>query len=245
MRSNFEDMNLQLSDISLYDKDLSCLPIRKLVINTLNAHCYNLAQKDHIYNSALHNCDVLLPDGVSIVLAKRMLNQISLNKIAGIDLFYYEMERLNATGGKCFFMGSNTETLQRIKERANILYPNVIIHSYAPPYVAKFSEQETKVILQTINSIKPDVLFIGMTAPKQEKWAYENFENIDVGHICNIGAVFDFFAGNIRRAPRWMINLGLEWLFRLYKEPHRLWRRYLIGNFIFLYFIMKEKLKMR
>jgi N-acetylglucosaminyldiphosphoundecaprenol N-acetyl-beta-D-mannosaminyltransferase len=82
-----------------------------------------------------------------------------------------------------------------------------------------------------------------MTAPKQEKWAYNNFSNLDVGHICCIGAVFDYYAGTRKRAPRWMIDNGFEWVYRLISEPRRMWRRYLINNFKFIYMIMEKKLK--
>ena len=97
-------------------------------------------------------------------------------------------------------------------------------------------------MIRKVNDFNPDVLFIGMTAPKQEKWAYQHFNELEAGHICCIGAVFDFYAGNIERAPGWMIDSGLEWLFRLLKEPRRMWRRYLIGNSKFIWLIIKEKL---
>ena len=235
-------MNLLLTNISLFNNDLSSLPNRKLLINTINAHSYNIAQEDQVYTNALQRSDVLLPDGVSVILAKRLLNSVNIKKIAGADLFFYEMERLNKLGGKCFFLGSSNETLKRITNRAKILYPRLTIKSYSPPYVASFSEEDNKRMLQEINSFKPDVLFVGMTAPKQEKWAYQNFDQLDAGHVCNIGAVFDFFAGNVKRAPNWIIKLGFEWLYRLYKEPRRLWRRYIFGNAVFVYFIIREKL---
>lgn len=237
-------MNLQLSDILLFNKDLNSLLHKKLLINTINAHCWNIAQHDPLYAKALFSSDVLLPDGISIVLAIRILKQRRLKKIAGSDLFYYEMKRLNNTRGKCFFLGSSPHTLKLITDKANKEFPNVKIKSYSPPYVSKFSSGENKNILAVINKFKPDVLFIGMTAPKQEKWAYENYEKLDAGHICSIGAVFDFFAGNIKRAPLWMINLGLEWLYRLLKEPRRLWRRYVFGNIIFIRHILKEKIRL-
>lgn len=235
-------MNLQISNISIYDNDLLNLPNRKLLINTINAHCYNIAQKDKLYAKALYASDVLLPDGVSIVWALRLLYRKRLTKIAGADLFDYEMKRLNSIGGKCFFLGSSMEILQLICAHVNNKYPNVSVESYSPPYVAEFSETESEIMLAAVNKFEPDVLFIGMTAPKQEKWAFEHFEKLHAMHICSIGAVFDFFAGTVERAPRWIINMGLEWFFRLVKEPRRMWRRYLIGNFIFLYFILKEKL---
>ena len=96
-------------------------------------------------------------------------------------------------------------------------------------------------MLTAINSIKPDVLFIGLTAPKQEKWAYKHFNELEARHICSIGAVFDFYAGTVTRSPKWMIDYGLEWLYRLLKEPRRMWQRYLKGNLIFIFLIIKEK----
>ena len=100
-------------------------------------------------------------------------------------------------------------------------------------------------MLEAINTFQPDVLKIGMTAPKQEKWSFQHYGQLNVGHICCIGAVFDFYAGTIKRAPKWMIKMGLEWFYRLIKEPRRMWQRYLIGNFIFIYHIINEKLNIR
>ena len=234
-------MNLHLSEIPVFKEELISLPNRKLLINTINAHCYNIAQKDQTYAKALYSSDVLLPDGISIVLAMRLLNRKRLTKIAGTDLFLYEMDRLNKTGGKCFFLGSNKKTLKLISYHAIKEFPNVKVESYSPPYVKNFSEIDSQNMLTAVNNFEPDVLFIGMTAPKQEKWAFIYFDKLNAVHICSIGAVFDFFAGNIKRAPQWLINMGLEWLYRLLKEPRRLWRRYIFGNIKFIGFILKEK----
>jgi N-acetylglucosaminyldiphosphoundecaprenol N-acetyl-beta-D-mannosaminyltransferase len=234
-------MTLQLSTIPLFNKALTSLPNKKLLINTINAHCYNIAQKDKNYSKALYSSDILLPDGVSIVLAMHFLKRGSIKKIAGEDLFFYEMNRLNKTGGSCFFLGSSVDTLQLITEKAKVKFPEVKVACYSPPYVDEFSETESWEMIKLVNKHKPDVLFIGMTAPKQEKWAHKYFEELDCGHICSIGAVFDFFSGKIKRAPTWMINSGLEWLYRLLNEPRRLWRRYIVGNMLFLIYILKER----
>lgn len=234
-------MNLKLSTIPIFDNCLSSLPNKKLLINTINAHCFNIAQEDKFYAKALYSSDVLLPDGISIVFANRTLNSKKIKKIAGEELFYYEMNRLNNSGGKSFFLGSDEKTLALILENAKVKFPNVEVFTYSPPYKNEFSSSENELMIDKINKIKPDVLFIGMTAPKQEKWAFQNLDKLEVGHICCIGAVFNFFAGNIKRAPKWMISFGLEWFYRLIMEPRRLWRRYIIGNFRFLYLIMKEK----
>jgi N-acetylglucosaminyldiphosphoundecaprenol N-acetyl-beta-D-mannosaminyltransferase len=153
------------------------------------------------------------------------------------------MQRANETGGKCFFLGSSPETLEKIQRKASIEYPNAKVFSYSPPYKNEFDVEDNEQMIKLINAIEPDVLFVGMTAPKQEKWAFQHFSQMLVGHVCCIGAVFDFYAGTIQRAPKWMIQLGIEWLYRLIKEPRRLWRRYLIGNTKFLGYILIEKLK--
>jgi len=235
-------MNLFVSDLNLFNTDLENLPDSKLLINTINAHSFNTAQIDKLFCEAIRNSDILLPDGISIVLATRFIYGRKLKKIAGSELFFYEMNRLNKKGGKCFFLGSNTKNLKLIVERAKIEFPNVIAYSFSPSFNKEFSIEENKQILTMINSSKPDVLFIGMSAPKQEKWAYQHFNELDVNHICSIGAVFDYYSRRINRAPESIIKIGLEWLHRLIKEPRRLWHRYLIGNAKFIYLILKEKL---
>lgn len=213
----------------------------KALITTINAHCYNVALTDDYYQEALLNSDVLIPDGISIVYALRWLTGEKIKKIAGADLFFYELKRLQNIGGKCFFLGSTDTTLEKIKERIMKEYSDIQIQTYSPPYKSEFSNDDNLKMLEAINSFQPDVLMIGMTAPKQEKWAYLHFNQLQVGHICCIGAVFDFYAGTVNRAPKWMIKMGLEWLYRLLKEPKRMWRRYLFGNMQFINSIIKEK----
>lgn len=230
-----------LQNFSIYKKQLSNLDDSKLLINTLNAHSYNVAQKDRLFCEALQKSDVLIPDGVGVVWALRYLTGVRLNKIAGADLFFFEMKRLQFISGSCFFLGSSDTILDKIKERASREYPNVNIYSYSPPFKAEFSAEENKVMIDAINAAEPDVLFIGMTAPKQEKWAYKHFDQLKVAHVCCIGAVFDFYAGTIKRAPQWLINIGLEWFYRLIKEPRRMWKRYLIGNIKFVRYVLRDK----
>ena len=236
---------LKLKTISLLGNrsELASLPDGKLLINTINAHSYNTALKDPAFAEALQQGDVLIPDGASIVLALRFLKNRKIERIAGWDLFLYEMDKLNQKGGTCFFLGSSEDTLQKIKIKAGRLYPNIRVETYSPPYKPEFTEEDNKLMIDAVNRITPDLLWIGMTAPKQEKWAYAHLKDLEVnGPIGTIGAVFDFFAENIQRAPQWWQDHGLEWLFRLIKEPKRMWRRYIIGNTLFLWNILKEKL---
>lgn len=230
-----------LSDTAVFNGDLREIPVRKMLISTINAYSYTLARSDHEFAEALKNSEILLPDGESIVHAKFILNGERVRKIAGADLFNHEMKRLNESGGSCFFLGSKENTLKLILKRLGKDFPNVKAESFSPSFSDVFTEEENNTIIKRVNSFRPDVLFIGMTAPKQEKWAYRHFDQLEAVHICCIGAVFDFYAGTIKRAPRWMINMGLEWFHRLIKNPVRMWRRYLIGNSKFIWLVIKEK----
>lgn len=239
---------LQLKNLSILKsrQELGALPTGKLLINTINAHSYNTALKDEIFAEALIKGNALIPDGISIVKACKWLKAKSQpqERIAGWDLFEFEMDRLNQKGGKCFFMGSSEKVLNLIKRRASVDYPNIQIETYSPPYKPEFSEEDNKKIINAINQANPDLLWIGMTAPKQEKWTYTHWNELYIHcHVGTIGAVFDFFAGTVERAPLWWQEHGLEWLYRLIKEPKRMWRRYIIGNTLFLWNILKEKIE--
>lgn len=237
-------LRLKTLDILESRASLNILPEGKLLINTINAHSYNTALKDESFAEALMKGDVLIPDGASIVMACRKIKAKSKPKerIAGWDLFAFEMDKLNHKGGKCFFMGSSEMVLSLIKKRAIIDYPNIVVETYSPPYKKEFSDEDNRKIIDAINQANPDLLWIGMTAPKQEKWTYQHWDELDIHcHCGTIGAVFDFFAGTVERAPIWWQEHGLEWLYRLIKEPKRMWRRYIIGNMLFLLNILKEK----
>lgn len=239
---------LKLKELSLLTsrRELSSLPDGKLLINTINAHSYNTALKDSLFAEALTKGDVLIPDGASVVMACRWLKAKSqpTERIAGWDLFVHEMDRLNRKGGTCFFMGSSEKVLELIRKRAAVDYPNIKVETYSPPYKPKFSEEDNKGIIEAINKANPDLLWIGMTAPKQEKWTYTHWKELDIHcHVGTIGAVFDFFAGTVERAPLWWQEHGLEWLYRLLKEPKRMWRRYIIGNTLFLKNVVKEMME--
>ena len=140
------------------------------------------------------------------------------------------------------FMGSSQKVLDLIVKRAAEVYPHLKIVTYSPPYKPELSEEDNKAIVEAINAANPDLLWIGMTAPKQEKWTYSHWNELNIHcHVGTIGAVFDFFAGTVERAPIWWQCHGLEWLYRLLKEPKRMWRRYIIGNTLFLWNMLKEK----
>ena len=233
--------------------ELASLSEGKLLINTVNAHSFNTAKKDQLFADALTNGDVLIPDGVSIVKACKWIKAKSQPKerIAGWDLFSFEMEKLERESEELrtkseesktvMFMGSSQKVLDLIVKRAAVDYPHLKVVTYSPPYKPEFSDEDNKAIIDAINAANPDLLWIGMTAPKQEKWTYSHWNELNIHcHVGTIGAVFDFFAGTVERAPIWWQEHGLEWLYRLIKEPKRMWRRYIIGNTLFLWNMVKE-----
>lgn len=237
---------LRLKELTLVESKaaLATIPQGKVLINTINAHSFNVAQKDELFAEALSNVDYLIPDGASIVKACQWIGAKSKpqERIAGWDLFQAEMERLNIRGGKCFFMGSSEKVLTLIKQRAAKDYPRISVETYSPPFKADFSDEDNRGIIDAINNANPDLLWIGMTTSKQEKWTYCHWQELDIHcHVGTIGAVFDFFAGTYKRAPIWWQRHSLEWLYRLIKEPKRMWRRYIIGNPLFIWNILKEK----
>lgn len=246
---------LRLQELNIVESrdQLALIPEGKALINTINAHSYNEAQKDAAFAEALRCGDYLIPDGASIIKACRWLKAKSQPKerIAGWDLFAFEMQRFEGRAKmddgrrlRVMFMGSSEKVLTLIRERAAVDYPHLEVVTYSPPYKPEFSEEDNQMMIQAINEANPDLLWIGMTAPKQEKWTYQHWNELDIHcHCGTIGAVFDFYAGTAKRAPQTWQEHSLEWLYRLLKEPKRMWRRYLIGNPLFLWNVMKEKLR--
>lgn len=215
----------------------------KLIINTLNPHSYIVAKQDRIFENALHNSDILIPDGSGIVLAAKIIEKRKISKISGADMHKILLNELNIKKKKCFYMGSSESTLKKIKERIGKEYPDIIVETYSPPYKTDLSEKDNKMIISRINKFKPDILFIGLTAPKQEKWVYQHKETLNVNIICSIGAVFDFYAGTVKRSSQFWIDHHLEWLSRFCRDPRRLWKRNFISTPLFLWDVFLYKFK--
>lgn len=225
---------------------LSLFPItgEKILINTINQFTYCIAERDEIFKKALLGSDILLPDGVGIVAASKFLYGKNVQKIAGADLHKYLLDQLEKYNGRCFYLGASEKTLIKIKERIKVEYPSIEVSFYSPPYKPEFSTIDNEKMISAVNEFKPDVLFVGMTTAKQEKWAYAHKEQLNAKIICSIGAVFDFYAGTVKRPNSILIKLGLEWFGRLVREPKRLWKRYLYYGPVFIYFMIIERLKL-
>lgn len=227
-------------DTSINDLDLNA---KGLLVNTINPHSYCVSKSDPVFKVALQKSDILLPDGIGIVLAAKILQNKSIQRIAGSDLHMHLLGLANQSGKKVFYLGSSLNTLQLIKRRLKTEFPNVIFDSYSPPFKPEFSKEDNQAMIEVINAFKPHVLFVGMTAPKQEKWAYHHKNVLDVNVIASIGAVFDFYAGTVKRAPKWLQKIGLEWLHRGLSNPKRLGKRIMLSNPEFILDIIKLKLR--
>ena len=212
-----------------------------------NPHSLVVVQSDSDFRRALTKADILLPDGVGIVLAAKILGLDLTERVAGSEFFKELTRKAEANGGlRYFFLGSTDEVLQKIVTRLNKEFPQMkVCGILSPPFKAEFTEEDNQKMVEQINNAKPDVLWVGMTAPKQEKWIYQNKDKLDVSLMGAIGAVFDFYAGTVQRSPEWMCKMGLEWLPRLLREPRRLFRRNFISSPLFLFMVFKDKLGLR
>ncbi len=201
------------------------------LLNTISPNSYGISIKDELFRKALKNSDYLVLDGVYFALASIFLNGKNIKKNQGSVVFYHFMERINSSGGKVFFLGASQQTLENIKENTAKDYPNISIGILSPPYKEDFSLEDTNLMVGAINKFQPDVLFIGMTCPKQEKWGFQNKDKLNTKLICCVGAVFDWYAGNQKEIhPLWW-KLRLGWLKRTIDRPEILRRYPNIGIF--------------
>lgn len=213
----------------------------------LNPHSLVQSRDDKQFEKALREADILLPDGAGIVLAARILDLPLSERVAGFEYFYEFTKALNIMGGaRFFFLGATDEVLGMIECRLKRDFPEIeIAGTYSPPFANRFSENDNREMVEKVNESGADVLWVGMTAPKQEIWISENKQSLNVPFIGAIGAVFDFYAGSKKRSPAWVRKLGLEWLPRLIREPVRLFRRNFISSPIFLALVGREVIRNR
>lgn len=215
----------------------------RCIINTINPHSYCVARNDKNFEKALLKSDILLPDGSGIVLASKVLRNKVIKKIAGADIHKHLLEYANSNNKRVFYLGSMDSVLNLISEKIKEEYPNINAGTYSPPYKPEFSDEDSKAMIHAVNDFNPHILFVGMTAPKQEKWIESNKEELSARIITSIGAVFDFYAGTVKRSSPFWVNIGLEWLPRLLREPKRLWRRNFVSTPLFLYHLLIAKIK--
>ena len=238
LSSNMSDMetisSLNILGYNVFNSSLENVSFsEKKLLNTFSPNSYGLATKDTEFREALKGTDILVLDGIGIALGSILLHGKNIKKIAGQDCFDYFAAEANKHNQRVFFMGSTTETLQKITNRLKKEYPNIRSSFYSPPFKSIFSEEDNKAIIDAINAFEPDILFVGLTAPKQEKWAYQHKDQINVRVISTIGNVFDWYAGNSSRPAKIWVKLRLEWLVRIFLRPE-IFKRNTGNQLIFL-----------
>ena len=191
-----------------------------------NPHSLEMARADPQFARAIEDADLVIPDGIGVVLASRLAGGAIRERVTGTMLFLGVSGLLNARGGSVYFLGSAQPVLERITSRLSLEYPRIrIVGAVSPPFAPSIPPDVNDRIVNDINAARPDVVWVGMTAPKQEKWIHQNRALVHAGLLGPIGGAFDFYAGTVTRSSPWFRDHGLEWLPRLLRDPRRLWRR--------------------
>lgn len=212
--------------------------IKSLIIQNKNSyvvtpnvdHIVQL-EKDKELAMVYKNADLILTDGTPLIWMSKWMKTPIKEKISGSDLFPKLCELSAKQGYKMFFLGAAPGVAARAAQNLQLRFQNLqVIGTYSPPYKFEQNSSELHKIEEMIKNLKPDILVVGLGCPKQEKFIFHNKERLGVPLSLGLGASFDFEAGRIKRAPKWMSNIGLEWLYRIMQDPKRLWKRYLVDD---------------
>ena len=203
--------------------------------------CQRDDQLRRIHNSA----GLVTPDGMSLVWLCRLKGHRGVERVYGPDLMLALCARSRDYGYRHFFYGASPDVLDALTGRLQARYPGLdVVGTHAPPFGQPSPEEDLQGV-RRIRETRPDVVWVGLSTPKQERWMAEHIERLGVPVLIGVGAAFDFHAGFKQQAPRWMQRSGLEWSFRLLSEPRRLWRRYVINIPLFAWYLLLEALGLR
>lgn len=208
----------------------------------VNAHCFNTAAMSSAYRESLREAEFVLPDGSGVLMASKLLHVPIRHNLNGTDLTPMLCKAATQDGRSIFLLGARPGIAEKVAERLQKRFPTLRIvgtrHGYFKP------EQSAEVVAE-INAARPDMLLVAMGVPMQELWITEHFAELDVLVTLAVGALFDFLSNSVPRAPSLLRKLGVEWLYRLYREPRRLWKRYLLGNATFLSRVFASRMGIR
>lgn len=232
---------------SVYSDELSKISLRDgscRVINTISPNSYGITTKDEEFDSALKNTDYLVLDGVYFAFSSLLLQGQNIKANQGPDVFYHFMDRVGKEKGRAFFLGSSQETLAKIEARTHKDYAEMVSSSYSPPFKAEFSEEDNRVMVAKVNEFRPDVLFVGMTCPKQEKWAIKHYKSLDAGLVVCIGNVFDWYAGTQKAIHPFWFKVKLGWFIRIFLRPE-VFKRNIGNQMLFFWHVLLIFLKLK
>ena len=203
----------------------------------LNAHCVNISFTDFEYREILEKADLVYAGGQGVVWASRFLGAPLPERINILDFFDSLAEELSKRQITVYFLGNKSDIVKKAEDALKSKGLKVVGSK-----CGFFNKDEEVEIIKEINALQPNILMVGMGIPRQEKWIQAHIHELNVNLCWAVGAAFDWLSGKRKRAPRWMIECGLEWLHRLCQQPKQLWKRYLIGNIIFIYHVLKWKI---
>ena len=221
--------------IDIIDKSVS--KKQKSSFFFMNPDCFNKIFTDDDYLKVLNSADYIFPDGIGITIACKMIKAPLKENINGTDLFPHLCERAVKKGYSIYLLGAAPGIAETVKENTQKEYPGIRIVGFRDGYFDR--EKEIGQVISCINQRHPDILLVALGAPAQEKWISRHKAEIDSYALMGVGGLFDFYSGKNKRAPRWMREIGLEWVYRIMQEPGRMWKRYLFGNPLFLYRVWK------
>jgi len=206
----------------------------------VNADCVNIAFKDSKYRSTLSAARLVLADGIGVRLAGTILDQHIRENINGTDMLPYLCEAAEDAGLSVYLLGGRPGVPEDVNAWMAERYPKLrsagIRHGY-------FSEDGESQVVADIAASRADILLVALGAPRQDRWIAQHKDHLGVKVAIGVGGLFDFYGGRIPRAPIWMRELGMEWFYRFWQEPRRMWRRYFLGNSVFLYRVIRERLR--
>lgn len=206
-------------------------------ITYVNAHCFNLSAKDDAYRSLLNQTDLVYSDGISVVWASKLLKKCSLEKITGRDWIYDFCEMASQAELRIYILAGKLETVQLARKNLSSQFPNLQIVGADSGYLDSVNTMD---VIANIKTQTPDILFVGMGSPRQERWIADHSTALKVPVCWSVGALFDYVAGEELPVPPWLEHLALEWLWRLFVDPLGKWRRYIIGNPLFLFRLLRS-----
>ena len=208
---------------------------KKSFIVAINPEKILKARKDEKLKKLLNNATYEIPDGIGVIYASKLRKGNIKTRITGIDSMEMLCKLSEEKKYKIFMYGAKEETIKKAKENLEIKFPNIQIVGTINGY-----EKDNDKIISSINKSKADIVFVALGSPKQEYWITENMDKVSAKIFQGVGGSFDVFSGNIKRAPKWMQKIGLEWLYRLIKEPKRIFRQIKLVKFLWLALIEKD-----
>lgn len=212
----------------------------KIIYMDINADKVVSAKNDPTMLNFINSSDIINPDGVAVVWASKIVGKPLKERIAGIDLFQELLVLSQKMNYRVYFLGAKEEVIKMMIDKIAAIYGEQIIGGWRNGY---FEESEEPQIVEEINKSDSQLLFLGITSPKKEYFINRNKDSLKVNFIMGVGGSFDVLAGKVKRAPKFVQKIGLEWLYRIYQEPKRLWKRYAKSNPIFIWLTIKELFK--